>query len=101
MVNRIMDALKSHVQVSGYEGRQEVEKIAVSFEENVYVAATSQNKINYTYIQTTFWLFKLINKIESNFDCRIKLINKIESNFSLNHRFREVAFADLEKWPTY
>ncbi|KAI3690513.1 hypothetical protein L2E82_48576 [Cichorium intybus] len=43
MVNRIMDAMKIHNQVSGDEGLQELEKIAVSIEEKVYIAATSQS----------------------------------------------------------
>ncbi|CAH1427614.1 unnamed protein product [Lactuca virosa] len=40
ILNRIMDALKSHIRVYGDEGLM---KIAVNFEETVYIAATSQS----------------------------------------------------------
>lgn len=37
-----MDTLKRHLPFSGQEGLQELEKIAVRFEEKIYTAATSQ-----------------------------------------------------------
>ncbi|CAI9284764.1 unnamed protein product [Lactuca saligna] len=43
MVNRILDAMKMHLQVSGDEGLQELRKVAVSFEEKIYATATSQS----------------------------------------------------------
>ncbi|KAL8108575.1 hypothetical protein AgCh_024882 [Apium graveolens] len=38
-----MDTLKRHLPFSGQEGLQELEKIAVRFEEKIYTAATSQS----------------------------------------------------------
>ncbi|KAI3690517.1 hypothetical protein L2E82_48584 [Cichorium intybus] len=43
IMNRIMDTLRSHMQVYSDEGLQELTKIAVSIEEEVYIAATSQS----------------------------------------------------------
>ncbi|KAI3690510.1 hypothetical protein L2E82_48572 [Cichorium intybus] len=43
MVNRIMDAMKIHNQVSGDEGLQKLVKIAVSFEDKIFIAATSES----------------------------------------------------------
>ncbi|KAI3504532.1 hypothetical protein L1887_26081 [Cichorium endivia] len=43
MVNRIMDAMRIPNQVYGYEGLQELKKIAMSIEEKVFIAATSQS----------------------------------------------------------
>ncbi|KAL7601456.1 hypothetical protein Lser_V15G22611 [Lactuca serriola] len=43
ILNRIMDALKSHIRVYGDEGLQKLMKIAVNFEETVYIAATCQS----------------------------------------------------------
>ncbi|XP_030543623.2 LOW QUALITY PROTEIN: putative F-box/LRR-repeat protein At3g18150 [Rhodamnia argentea] len=43
IVNKIMDTLKRHLPVSGPEGLQELNKIAVRFEEKIYTAATSQS----------------------------------------------------------
>ncbi|KAI3505708.1 hypothetical protein L1887_27895 [Cichorium endivia] len=42
-MDRILDTLKSHIQVYSNEGLQELTKIAVSIEEEVYIAATSQS----------------------------------------------------------
>uniref|UniRef100_N1QRV1 Mediator complex subunit 15 KIX domain-containing protein n=1 Tax=Aegilops tauschii TaxID=37682 RepID=N1QRV1_AEGTA len=39
---RLMECLKKHLPVSGPEGLNELEKIAVGFEEKIYAAATSQ-----------------------------------------------------------
>ncbi|KAI3505712.1 hypothetical protein L1887_27902 [Cichorium endivia] len=41
MVNRILDTLKKHVPLSGNEMVQELEKIAVRFEDKIYTSATS------------------------------------------------------------
>ncbi|XP_023753472.1 mediator of RNA polymerase II transcription subunit 15a [Lactuca sativa] len=41
MVNRIMVTLKRHLPFSGQEGQEELNKIAVRFEEKMYNAATS------------------------------------------------------------
>ncbi|KAI3690519.1 hypothetical protein L2E82_48587 [Cichorium intybus] len=41
MVNRILDTLKKHVPLSGCEMVQELEKIAVRFEDKIYTSATS------------------------------------------------------------
>ncbi|KAF8029804.1 hypothetical protein BT93_E2281 [Corymbia citriodora subsp. variegata] len=38
-----METLKRHLPVSGPEGLQELNKIAVRFEEKIYTAATSQS----------------------------------------------------------
>ncbi|KAI3505706.1 hypothetical protein L1887_27891 [Cichorium endivia] len=43
MVNKIMDAMKIPNQVSGYEGLHELKKIAMSIEEKVFIAATSES----------------------------------------------------------
>lgn len=43
IVNKIMETLKRHLPFSGPEGLQELEKIAVRFEEKIYTAATSQS----------------------------------------------------------
>ncbi|KAF8029805.1 hypothetical protein BT93_E2281 [Corymbia citriodora subsp. variegata] len=43
IVNKIMETLKRHLPVSGPEGLQELNKIAVRFEEKIYTAATSQS----------------------------------------------------------
>ncbi|XP_017225453.1 mediator of RNA polymerase II transcription subunit 15a [Daucus carota subsp. sativus] len=43
IVTKIMDTLKRHLPFSGQEGLQELEKIAVRFEEKIYTAATSQS----------------------------------------------------------
>ncbi|GMY18078.1 mediator of RNA polymerase II transcription subunit 15a-like isoform X5 [Fagus crenata] len=42
IVNMIMETLKRHLPVSGQERLQELEKIAIRFEEQIYTAATSQ-----------------------------------------------------------
>ncbi|KAH0765251.1 hypothetical protein KY285_001122 [Solanum tuberosum] len=42
IVNKIFETLKRHLPVSGQEGVQDLKKIAVSFEEKIYSAATSQ-----------------------------------------------------------
>ncbi|XP_019184543.1 PREDICTED: uncharacterized protein LOC109179494 isoform X3 [Ipomoea nil] len=41
IVNKIMETLKRHLPHSGEEGLQELRKIAMKFEEKVYIAATS------------------------------------------------------------
>ncbi|XP_034903915.2 mediator of RNA polymerase II transcription subunit 15a isoform X2 [Populus alba] len=43
IVNKIMETLKRHLPFSGQEGLQELNKIAVRFEEKIYTAATSQS----------------------------------------------------------
>ncbi|KAF7019986.1 hypothetical protein CFC21_033111 [Triticum aestivum] len=43
IVNNIMESLKKHLPVSRPEGLNELEKIAVRFEEKIYNAATSQS----------------------------------------------------------
>ncbi|KAJ9537227.1 hypothetical protein OSB04_029960 [Centaurea solstitialis] len=43
IVNKIMDTLKRHLPFSGAEGLQELNRIAVRFEEKIYSAATSQS----------------------------------------------------------
>ncbi|KAI3505707.1 hypothetical protein L1887_27894 [Cichorium endivia] len=43
IVNKIIDTLKRHIPYTGHEGLQELEKIAVKFEDRVYIAATSQS----------------------------------------------------------
>ncbi|KAD6453822.1 hypothetical protein E3N88_08528 [Mikania micrantha] len=43
IVNKIMDILKRHLPLSGNEGLQELNKIAVRFEEKIYTSATSQS----------------------------------------------------------
>ncbi|XP_044968604.1 uncharacterized protein LOC123428455 [Hordeum vulgare subsp. vulgare] len=43
VVNKIMVSLQKHLPVSGPEGPNELEKIAVRFEEKIYNAATSQS----------------------------------------------------------
>ncbi|KAI3505710.1 hypothetical protein L1887_27897 [Cichorium endivia] len=43
-MNRILDTLKSHMQVYSDEGLQELRKIAVSIEEEVYIAATNESE---------------------------------------------------------
>ncbi|KAL4564867.1 hypothetical protein LXL04_028941 [Taraxacum kok-saghyz] len=43
IVNKIMDTLKRHLSFSHREMQQEIEKMAVSFEEKIYTAATSQS----------------------------------------------------------
>ncbi|XP_052164817.1 mediator of RNA polymerase II transcription subunit 15a [Oryza glaberrima] len=43
IVNKIMDTLKKHLPVSVPEGLNELQKIAVRFEEKIYTAATSQS----------------------------------------------------------
>ncbi|CAM0947692.1 unnamed protein product [Alopecurus aequalis] len=42
IVNQILETLKRHLPVSGPEGVNELQKIAVRFEEKIYTAATSQ-----------------------------------------------------------
>ncbi|KAI3690521.1 hypothetical protein L2E82_48590 [Cichorium intybus] len=42
MVNRILVTLKRHLPFSGQKGLQELEKIAVRFEDKIYTAATSR-----------------------------------------------------------
>lgn len=42
IVEKLMDSLKRNVRYSGHEGLQELEKIAVEFEDKIYTAATSQ-----------------------------------------------------------
>nr|GMC68062.1 mediator of RNA polymerase II transcription subunit 15A-like isoform X1 [Ipomoea batatas] len=41
IVNKIMETLKRHLPHSGEEGLQELRKIAMKFEEKIYIAATS------------------------------------------------------------
>ncbi|XP_024996517.1 mediator of RNA polymerase II transcription subunit 15a isoform X1 [Cynara cardunculus var. scolymus] len=43
IVNKITDTLKKHLPFSGDEGLQELQKIAVRFEERIYAVATSQS----------------------------------------------------------
>ncbi|XP_073288252.1 mediator of RNA polymerase II transcription subunit 15a-like isoform X1 [Primulina huaijiensis] len=43
IVNKIMKTLKRHLPFSGQEGLQELKKIAMSLEEKIYTAATSQS----------------------------------------------------------
>ncbi|XP_062012018.1 mediator of RNA polymerase II transcription subunit 15a-like [Rosa rugosa] len=43
IVNKMMDTLKRNLPFSGQEGLDELKKIAVRFEEKIYVAATSQS----------------------------------------------------------
>ncbi|XP_038970883.1 mediator of RNA polymerase II transcription subunit 15a-like [Phoenix dactylifera] len=43
IVNKIMDTLKRHLPISVPEGLNELQKIAVRFEEKIYTAATSQS----------------------------------------------------------
>ncbi|KAI3505711.1 hypothetical protein L1887_27900 [Cichorium endivia] len=43
IMNRIMDTLRSHMQVYSDEGLQELRKIALSIEEKVFIAATSES----------------------------------------------------------
>ncbi|CAK9145930.1 unnamed protein product [Ilex paraguariensis] len=43
IVNNIMETLRRHLPFSGQEGLQELEKIAVRFEEKIYTTATSQS----------------------------------------------------------
>ena len=38
-----METLKRHLPVSGQEGLHELGKIAIRFEEKIYIAATSQS----------------------------------------------------------
>ncbi|KAL3635800.1 hypothetical protein CASFOL_020347 [Castilleja foliolosa] len=42
IVNKIMETLKRHLPFSGQEGLQELQKIAVRFEEKIYTTATSE-----------------------------------------------------------
>ncbi|GMI78121.1 MEDIATOR 15_1, Non-Recognition-of-BTH 4 [Hibiscus trionum] len=42
IVNKIMDTLKRHLPFSGQDGLNELNKIAVRFEEKIFTAATSQ-----------------------------------------------------------
>ncbi|XP_076910671.1 mediator of RNA polymerase II transcription subunit 15a-like [Bidens hawaiensis] len=42
IVNKIMETLKKHLPFSGNEGLQELQRIAMRFEEKIYTAATSQ-----------------------------------------------------------
>ncbi|XP_047955269.1 mediator of RNA polymerase II transcription subunit 15a-like isoform X2 [Salvia hispanica] len=43
IINKITETLKRHLPFSGEEGLQELNKIAVRFEEKIYTAATSQS----------------------------------------------------------
>ncbi|XAR54493.1 hypothetical protein NMG60_11029638 [Bertholletia excelsa] len=43
IVNRIMEALKRHLPISGQEDLRELEKLAVRFEEKIFTVATSQS----------------------------------------------------------
>uniref|UniRef100_A0A5B6ZGQ6 Putative mediator of RNA polymerase II transcription subunit 15a-like n=1 Tax=Davidia involucrata TaxID=16924 RepID=A0A5B6ZGQ6_DAVIN len=43
IVNKIMETLKRHLPFPGQEGLQELNKIAVKFEEKIFTAATSQS----------------------------------------------------------
>ncbi|XVF24723.1 hypothetical protein REPUB_Repub13aG0151800 [Reevesia pubescens] len=43
IVNKIMDTLKRHLPFSGQEGLNELRKIAVTFEEKIFMAANSQS----------------------------------------------------------
>ncbi|GAV60967.1 hypothetical protein CFOL_v3_04495 [Cephalotus follicularis] len=43
IVNKIMDTLKKHLPYTGHDGLNELNKIAVRFEEKIYTAATSQS----------------------------------------------------------
>ncbi|KAI3692443.1 hypothetical protein L6452_32259 [Arctium lappa] len=43
IVNKIVDTLKKHLPYSGHEGLQELNEIAVRFEEKIYTDATSQS----------------------------------------------------------
>ncbi|KAL6989757.1 hypothetical protein U1Q18_015508 [Sarracenia purpurea var. burkii] len=43
IVNKILETFKKHLPFSGQEGLQEVKKIALRFEENIYTSATSQS----------------------------------------------------------
>ncbi|XAR54496.1 hypothetical protein NMG60_11029641 [Bertholletia excelsa] len=43
IVNKIIETLKRHLPFSGQEGLQELKKIAVRFEEEIFTAATSQS----------------------------------------------------------
>ncbi|KAL1833932.1 mediator of RNA polymerase II transcription subunit 15a [Daucus carota subsp. sativus] len=43
IIIKILDTLKRHLPFSGEEGLQELEKIAVRFEQKIYDAATSQS----------------------------------------------------------
>ncbi|XP_058200476.1 uncharacterized protein LOC131315336 isoform X1 [Rhododendron vialii] len=42
IVNKIIDTLMRHLPFSGQEGLEELKKIALRFEENIYTSATSQ-----------------------------------------------------------
>ncbi|KAM1039566.1 hypothetical protein ACFX13_029591 [Malus domestica] len=43
IVHKIMETLKRHLPFQGEEGLRELERIAVRFEEKIYVAASSQS----------------------------------------------------------
>ena len=43
IVHKITETLKRHLPFAGEEGLRELEKIAVRFEEKIYVAASSQS----------------------------------------------------------
>ncbi|KAL7001621.1 hypothetical protein U1Q18_002773 [Sarracenia purpurea var. burkii] len=43
IVNKILETFKKHLSFSGQEGLQEVKKIALRFEENIYTSTTSQS----------------------------------------------------------
>jgi PAX-interacting protein 1 len=44
-----METLKKHLPVSVPEGLNELQKIAVRFEEKIYTAATNQVQLTYLY----------------------------------------------------
>ncbi|GMH19378.1 hypothetical protein Nepgr_021219 [Nepenthes gracilis] len=44
IVNKIMETLKRHLPFSGPEGLQQLQNIAIRFEEKIYIAATSQSE---------------------------------------------------------
>ncbi|URE30088.1 hypothetical protein MUK42_17947 [Musa troglodytarum] len=44
IVNKIMETLKRHLPISVPEGLNELQKIAIRFEEKIYTAASNQNK---------------------------------------------------------
>ncbi|KAI3690359.1 hypothetical protein L2E82_48373 [Cichorium intybus] len=72
MVNRIMDAMKIHNQISGYEGFQQLNEIPMSIEEKIFLAATTQIQLDnfksgrfHTMINSDFSLIEVAHIISN------------------------------------
>ncbi|XP_048425321.1 mediator of RNA polymerase II transcription subunit 15a-like [Pyrus x bretschneideri] len=84
---KIFDTLKSHPSVSGHEELQELLKMAVTFEENIYTSSTSQ----WEYLQkVSLRMLKVDTMIQNTVD------NSLQPTPAGNRNFCNMLF-DMER----